>query len=46
MITARHDERVRAEARRSGVASYLTKPFSEGELLEGVRSALALRGVK
>jgi FixJ family two-component response regulator len=40
LITAYPDDRVRARALRAGVRGYLTKPFSEVDLLECIRSAL------
>ncbi len=40
LITARHDENLRARALNAGIHCYLTKPFSEDELLECIRSAL------
>ena len=40
LITAYPDEAVRARALRAGVKCYLTKPFSEDDLLECLRSAL------
>ena len=39
-VTAFSDERVRAKALEAGAICFLTKPFREGDLLEGVRSAL------
>lgn len=39
LITAHPDETTRAHALRAGVLGYLTKPFSEFELLEYVRLA-------
>jgi FixJ family two-component response regulator len=39
-ITAYPEDSVRAKALGSGALVFLTKPFSEGELLEGLRSAL------
>lgn len=40
LITAFPDERSRERALRSGVIGYLTKPFSEDELLACIRSSL------
>ncbi|HKN26464.1 MAG TPA: response regulator [Roseiarcus sp.] len=40
LITAYPDETARARALRAGVKGYLAKPFSEGDLLECIRSAL------
>jgi FixJ family two-component response regulator len=40
LITAYHDERVRAQALNAGVVCYLTKPFNESELLACIDSAL------
>ena len=39
-VTAFSDDRVRARAMNAGAICFLTKPFREGDLLEGVRSAL------
>ena len=39
-ITAYPDERVRTQALASGAVCFLTKPFSEEELLDGLQSAL------
>jgi FixJ family two-component response regulator len=44
LITARHDEGLRARALRSGVRCYLRKPFDEDELLRCIRSALEGQG--
>jgi len=40
LITARHDENVRAHALQAGARCYLAKPFSEAALLTCIRSAL------
>lgn len=40
LVTAYPDEAARKRALRAGVQCYLTKPFSEDELLACVRSAL------
>ena len=40
LITARHDEGVRAQAMRADVLCYLTKPFKEDELLRCIRAAM------
>jgi FixJ family two-component response regulator len=40
LITAFPDERSRERALRAGVIGYLTKPFSENELLACIRSSL------
>jgi len=40
LITAYHDERVRARALQAGVICYLAKPFDENELLACISSAL------
>jgi FixJ family two-component response regulator len=45
LITARHDEVLRARALRSGVRCYLHKPFDEDELLRCIHSALEGPGV-
>jgi FixJ family two-component response regulator len=42
LITAFPNEKDRATARRSGVTSYLVKPFDDNDLLLSIRSALAL----
>jgi FixJ family two-component response regulator len=39
-VTAFSDDRVRVRAMDAGAICFLTKPFCEGDLLEGVRSAL------
>lgn len=44
LITARHDENLRARALSGGFHCYLTKPFSEDELLDCIRSALGEGG--
>jgi FixJ family two-component response regulator len=41
LITAFPDERARKRALQAGVVGYLTKPFSEDDLLACVRSTLA-----
>jgi FixJ family two-component response regulator len=38
-VTAYQDERARACALASGAVCFLTKPFTEGDLLDGLRSA-------
>ena len=43
LITAFPDERTRERALQAGVICYLTKPFSEDDLLACVRSALGRR---
>ena len=43
LITAYPDETVRARAFRAGVKFYLTKPFSEDDLLACIRSNLGRR---
>ncbi len=45
LITAYPDETVRARALQAGVKCYLTKPFSEDDLLECLRSALDCHAV-
>jgi FixJ family two-component response regulator len=40
LVTAFPNDRDRAHAIQSGITCYLTKPFSEDELLEGIRVAL------
>jgi len=40
LITAFPDERMRERALRAGVIGYLTKPFSEDDLLACIRSTL------
>jgi FixJ family two-component response regulator len=44
LITAFPDERARGRALQAGVIGYLTKPFSEDELLGCIRSTLGGRG--
>jgi FixJ family two-component response regulator len=39
-ITAYSDEAARSKALTSGAVCFLTKPFSEGDLLDGLHSAL------
>ena len=39
-VTAYPDEGVRTKALQSGAVCFLTKPFAEGDLLDGLRSAL------
>jgi FixJ family two-component response regulator len=39
-VTAYHDEAVRHRALQSGAVCFLTKPVDEGDLLEGLHSAL------
>jgi FixJ family two-component response regulator len=46
LVTAYPDEGTRERARNAGILCYLAKPFSEEELLECVRSAIATRGVR
>jgi FixJ family two-component response regulator len=41
LITGHHDERVRARALEAGVLFYLTKPFSEDDILNCIRFAVA-----
>jgi FixJ family two-component response regulator len=43
LITAYPDETVRTKALRAGVIGYLTKPFTDAELLDCVNSALEHR---
>jgi FixJ family two-component response regulator len=40
-VTGYPDEGVRTKALESGAVCFLTKPFAEGDLLDGLRSALA-----
>lgn len=40
LITAYPDDKVRARALKAGVICYLTKPFSDDELLNCIQSAL------
>jgi FixJ family two-component response regulator len=44
LITAYGDAGLRERALQRGVSCYLTKPFSDDELLNGIRSALDTRG--
>ena len=39
-VTGYPDDRVRSTAMQSGAVCFLTKPFKEGDLLDGLRSAL------
>jgi FixJ family two-component response regulator len=39
-VTGYPDEGVRTKALESGAVCFLTKPFAEGDLLDGLRSAL------
>jgi len=41
MITSRSTEKHRQKARAAGVNAYLTKPFSEDELIDQIQVALA-----
>ena len=41
VVTAYPDDRIRARALKAGVICYLTKPFSEDDLVGCIRSALA-----
>jgi len=43
LITAFPDENARRRALQAGVTCYLTKPFSEDDLLAGIRSTLGRR---
>jgi FixJ family two-component response regulator len=43
LITARHEEGVRAQASRAGVLCYLPKPFKEDELLKCIHAAMTGR---
>jgi FixJ family two-component response regulator len=42
LITAYPNERIRRQARDAGVTGFLTKPFSEDELVACLRKALAV----
>ena len=44
MITSRSTEKHRREAQAVGVNIYLTKPFSEDELLDHIQRFTAIRG--
>jgi FixJ family two-component response regulator len=44
LITAHPDDRTRARALKAGVLGYLTKPFSEDDLLRHIRTAIEYRG--
>jgi FixJ family two-component response regulator len=39
-VTGYPDDSVRAKAMNSGAVCFLTKPFEEGELIDGLRTAL------
>jgi FixJ family two-component response regulator len=41
LITAYPDETVRMRALKAGVSAYLTKPFTDDELLDSIHSAIA-----
>jgi FixJ family two-component response regulator len=43
LITAYPDEKIRTQALKAGVIGYLTKPFSDAELLRCINSALERR---
>jgi FixJ family two-component response regulator len=38
-VTAHPDQHVREEAMKSGAVCFLTKPFNEGDLLDGLKSS-------
>ena len=42
IITAYPSEEIRIRALQSGAVSYLTKPFDDGDLLNGIRAALQI----
>ena len=44
LITAHPDDRARARAMKAGVLGYLTKPFTEDDLLGCIRAAIERRG--
>jgi FixJ family two-component response regulator len=43
-ITAHYSEEERTRAMQAGAVDFLSKPFTEQELLKAIRAALALRG--
>jgi FixJ family two-component response regulator len=43
-VTGYPDDTIRAKAMQSGAVCFLTKPFDEGELLDGLRTALTADG--
>jgi FixJ family two-component response regulator len=45
LMTAYPDEPVRARALKAGVVAYLTKPFTDDELLDCITSAVCQRSV-
>jgi len=45
-ITAYPDEQIRARALREGAVCFLNKPFTEAELVAGIRAALGSRRAK
>ena len=45
LLTARADEESRLRGRRTLADDYITKPFSEAELLQRVETLLAIREI-
>lgn len=46
LLTARADERTKLEALEAGASDFLTKPFSEAELVLRLRNQLAMAGIR
>jgi chemosensory pili system protein ChpA (sensor histidine kinase/response regulator) len=41
MITSRSQDKHRRMAEQAGINTYITKPYSDGELLQTLRSSIA-----
>lgn len=46
LLTARADERTKLEALEAGASDFLTKPFSEAELVLRLRNQLSMAGIR